>query len=566
MGRRSPHTTVIPRKEDITKKPIPAKLKYQLKNKSVVRNKNKLWVKKTYWDTVLKEKTERAREAAEEIILSNTKAYEPYSRSHEQLKTDYPNQTIFNATRALIQKLQTASVDYIDTNFLSILEPLVDIYPEHFSDLAEPLTLERAKVILSQTQLNSDDKIIQIRLLELIEIAETYIIKKDLHEQKTPEQVMRYLHPEFTMEYAAEEFLNLLKFDPEKPSNKNLSNLPGRGVSSIFTGHERIQVGKNYISTKNVISETNQLRRESAYILLTSDEIRVWSQLRINLREDIKLYLQSAQNIQGCYFRTPVSSTLKHSIDRNRHLVQDFSPAAAKKIAWEFTAHYPRIPNSLVALDPCAGWGDRTLGLASTGLFHTIIANDTNKNLTAAYPLMVNTLCPFQKGTVKATAFRAEELTLEALNLTEPVDFITTSIPYFGVENYAGDESSHRVYPNYKNWQEGFLNGFAYRMSALLKEEAYACIQVSDIGSTPLVKHTEEAFKANGFVLEDSMPYASPFLKSENNQQKKLPSFKQGETFLFFKKTTSLEADITKQGNRYNPAPHRHTASIAPAN
>ena len=242
-------------------------------------------------------------------------------------------------------------------------------------------------------------------------------------------------------------------------------------------------------------------------------------------------------------------------MQNQRHLVQDFNVCAAKEVAISCMSQYVDSDKPKVALDPCAGWGDRVLGFGSSKLFNKIIANDTNPNLVTQYPPMFKTLLPLSKCSIVATEYPAETLTRDILKLESPINFVMTSPPYFAIEGY----KNFNDYGSYSAWTDKFLTPFSNSMSKLLIEGGYACIQISNLSFQtsakvktkviPLIDDTKRAFESSGFSFSKQMPYTSEKSRMVNNKQKASPSVKEGELLLFFKRDAKLPRDIHQKSH-----------------
>ena len=152
---------------------------------------------------------------------------------------------------------------------------------------------------------------------------------------------------------------------------------------------------------------------------------------------------------------TPASYFTSASLRSNR--ASQFKPRIASILTSIFKA--TRV------VDPCAGWGDRCIGVMAKGIDY--IGIDSNVELKDAYAQMSKRF-----NLTPTMLFQPAE----TVDFTElPVyDMILTSPPYFTLERYNGMPA----YDGYNGWVDTFLKPVIQRAWASLKQEGWMCLNV----------------------------------------------------------------------------------------
>lgn len=151
--------------------------------------------------------------------------------------------------------------------------------------------------------------------------------------------------------------------------------------------------------------------------------------------------------------------------------VNEFQPYLARDIYKKYCR------SGYVVLDPCSGWGGRTLGLASC-LFNNITYITTDPN-TRTY----NGLLKLKEFLRLGDNFQYNNLPFEQLELAdESVDFCFTSPPYFDTERYSDEETqSYKAHNSYELWRENFLYVLLDKVYRALKPNRYCLLNVGKV-------------------------------------------------------------------------------------
>lgn len=151
--------------------------------------------------------------------------------------------------------------------------------------------------------------------------------------------------------------------------------------------------------------------------------------------------------------------------------VNEFCPWIARDIYKKYCK------DGYVVLDPCSGWGGRTLGLASC-MFKDIkyITTDPSKK-TFEGLLKLKEFLNLKNNFVYYN-LPFEDLYLEK----ESIDFCFTSPPYFDTERYSQDEGqSFKRNSNYEMWRDNFLYVMLDKILYALKEDRYCLLNVGKV-------------------------------------------------------------------------------------
>jgi ParB-like chromosome segregation protein Spo0J len=163
----------------------------------------------------------------------------------------------------------------------------------------------------------------------------------------------------------------------------------------------------------------------------------------------------------------------------------DFPALLARDLINEFT-HEP----AARILDPCHGWGGRMLGFLLADRAASYHGFDPSPPAHAGVQAMFDDLVPL-------TPLREKHATLELLPYEQAsldqaaYDFALTSPPYFDVERYDGEQQSHRIYPSFEAWTEGFYAPLMEKTANALKPRAIFALQVGS-QSYPLARTAAE--------------------------------------------------------------------------
>ncbi len=135
-------------------------------------------------------------------------------------------------------------------------------------------------------------------------------------------------------------------------------------------------------------------------------------------------------------------------------------------------------------LDPCHGWGGRAVGFMLSSA-KTYTGFDPSPETAAGVRDLIDDLQPYVKEkTLKTHEQCFEDAKLKAASF----DFALTSPPYYDVEKYTGDNSSHARYKNFETWNTQFYRVMIRNVAAALKAGAFFALQVGN-QKYPLEKH-----------------------------------------------------------------------------
>jgi tRNA G10 N-methylase Trm11 len=170
---------------------------------------------------------------------------------------------------------------------------------------------------------------------------------------------------------------------------------------------------------------------------------------------------------------TPYLSEIKRGIYFCTGLTKNtmFRPHLAKTIVSHF-------PGSSV-LDPCAGWGGRMLGTLAAGKKY--IGFETNEETYKGLKNLSDFLG--EKPTLYNTG--AENIKNE---VSEKVDIILTSPPYFNLEVYSDSlNQSENMYKTYNEWKEKWLFDVIQGAISCLNESGVSCWNVHSVSKMDMI-------------------------------------------------------------------------------
>ena len=151
--------------------------------------------------------------------------------------------------------------------------------------------------------------------------------------------------------------------------------------------------------------------------------------------------------------------------------VNEFQPYLARDIYRTYCK------DGYTILDPCAGWGGRTIGLASC-MFKNIkyLATDPSKKT-------YNGLLELKDFLGLGKNFKYKNVPFEDLNIKEnSIDFCFTSPPYYDTEHYSDDsEQSYKRYASYAEWKQSFLYVMLDKIYKSLKFGGVCLLNVGNV-------------------------------------------------------------------------------------
>lgn len=170
-----------------------------------------------------------------------------------------------------------------------------------------------------------------------------------------------------------------------------------------------------------------------------------------------------------------------------------FMPAVAKAVYEEFCP----IENGKI-LDMSAGFGGRLAGCMASKRNYSYVGTDPSQEAFEGLGRLIEFLNCGERATIIKKPF-------EDCDLAEGhFDLAFTSPPYFKKELYSMEETqSHRRYPEFKGWIEGFLKPMCQISYKALKGGGYMAINIANVKIKKevydLEGETEKAGKEAGF-------------------------------------------------------------------
>lgn len=174
----------------------------------------------------------------------------------------------------------------------------------------------------------------------------------------------------------------------------------------------------------------------------------------------------------------------------------DFPSALCKSLIEEFA------PKGCSVLDPCHGWGGRLVGALLAGV-KKYTGVDPREPTSRGVEKIKEAFMPYtqtQEVTIVRKCF--EETDFKHASF----DFAITSPPYFDVEQYLGEEQSHKRYSNFELWCEKFYRPLIEKTYAYLKKGGVFCLQVGS-QSYPLHNKALDYANACGFTVVETRPF-----------------------------------------------------------
>lgn len=215
-------------------------------------------------------------------------------------------------------------------------------------------------------------------------------------------------------------------------------------------------------------------------------------------REFYKLFDKAQTNdsvLRGLVFvsKGKLDAAIGSLAVHNYHMPADFPVPLALSLINEFCRKGGAV------LDPCHGWGGRLIGflLSHAGSYEGFdVDPDTHKGVQQ----VANDLAPYAEGkhTVRLHLTPFEDSKLKPAEF----DFALTSPPYFNTEQYGGDLTSWKRYPDFEKWVAGFYHPLLDKTARALKPGGIFCLQVGSM-QHPLEARAREIAPRVGFdVLE----------------------------------------------------------------
>lgn len=151
--------------------------------------------------------------------------------------------------------------------------------------------------------------------------------------------------------------------------------------------------------------------------------------------------------------------------------VNEFQPYLARDIYRTYCK------DGYTILDPCAGWGGRTIGLASC------MFNDVKYYATDASKKTYEGLLELKKFLRLGDNFKYKNVPFEDLEIKEnSIDFCFTSPPYYDTEHYSQDDGqSFKRYDSYTEWKNCFLYVMLGKIYKALKVGGVCLLNVGNV-------------------------------------------------------------------------------------
>lgn len=181
-----------------------------------------------------------------------------------------------------------------------------------------------------------------------------------------------------------------------------------------------------------------------------------------------------------------------------------------------------------IVLDPCAGWGGRLLGTVASGKKY--IGFETNKETYANLLRMVEFLGIQQHVTLFNTG--SENM---AACLTDKVDIILTSPPYFNLEIYSDDKTqSENLYNTYPEWLSGWLEPVVKLGISFLNDSGASCWNVHDVGKMKMISDIKKIHESLNF--HQTRTFSLDSSKRQANQGEK-KNIKNSDSTIVYKRS-----------------------------
>ena len=175
-------------------------------------------------------------------------------------------------------------------------------------------------------------------------------------------------------------------------------------------------------------------------------------------------------------------------------------------------------------MNPCAGWGGRLLGIASSMLKNIEYVETDPSTKTYEGLLRLKEFLNLDNRVYKTFNKPFEELELEESYF----DFAFTSPPYFDTEKYANEETqSFKRSDNYEQWKKNFLEPMLDKLIYTLKNKGKCLLNVgkvrypidTDIIEYLKTKNIKVSIGGNGIGSRtDEEGNGEPFLLFENKK------------------------------------------------
>lgn len=180
-----------------------------------------------------------------------------------------------------------------------------------------------------------------------------------------------------------------------------------------------------------------------------------------------------------------------------------------------------------VVLDPCAGWGGRMLGAVASGAryiaFEPNVTTFENLERLASHLDIADRVQLINDGAETMVSY-----------MTEKVDLILTSPPYFNLEVYApGLGQSENMFSNYQNWRDLWLKVVIEHSLDYLNPGGVSCWNTQNVGKMKIFDDVIDIHKNLGYNSIEYFGLSSSARQANQNLDKN-------------KKTSNLTACFSK--------------------
>jgi len=214
-------------------------------------------------------------------------------------------------------------------------------------------------------------------------------------------------------------------------------------------------------------------------------------------------HLKRAIRFQLKYNNPCTPSRVLRALEANVRTPTNFRPVTARQLIDTYC------PVGGTVLDPCAGWGGRLLGAACSSTASKYIGIDVEPRTVTGLRQLSSLIGPYLSKDFRTDLIESRS---EYISLSESVDLVLTSPPYYNAEIYSDhpDQSCHR-YTTYESWLEGFLAKMIQNASSVLRSGGYFLLNIADVKRGrifyPLVQDAHDLLIKAGLLKTDKLFY-----------------------------------------------------------
>jgi len=172
-----------------------------------------------------------------------------------------------------------------------------------------------------------------------------------------------------------------------------------------------------------------------------------------------------------------------------------------------------------ILFDPCIGWGGRMLGTVASGWSY--IGCDPNKETFDNVNRMLSFIKDNHKSMFDFPEVLLYNMPVESFELSQKVDVVLTSPPYFNLEIYNHDEEqSYNKYNVYSEWRDNWLNPLMRKSLAALNDDGISAWNVMNFKSNDIVGDVMSIHEDAGWNLISTVGFDSPLNNIRNLKNK----------------------------------------------